>query len=75
MNSILITGCNRGLGLGLVKTLVALPQPPQHLFTTCRSRAQATVSSGETSDRWTLIGDRRDSASKKLREQSARTTN
>ncbi|KAH8363787.1 hypothetical protein KR200_007925 [Drosophila serrata] len=42
MNSILITGCNRGLGLGLVKALVALPQPPQHLFTTCRSRAQAT---------------------------------
>ncbi|EDW26028.1 GL14172 [Drosophila persimilis] len=41
MNSILITGCNRGLGLGLVKALNSLPQPPQHLFTTCRSRAQA----------------------------------
>ncbi|KAH8281335.1 hypothetical protein KR018_010067 [Drosophila ironensis] len=41
MNSILITGCNRGLGLGLVKALVGLPQPPQHLFTTCRNRAQA----------------------------------
>ncbi|XP_016983961.1 C-factor [Drosophila rhopaloa] len=42
MNSILITGCNRGLGLGLVRALVNLPQPPQHLFTTCRNRAQAT---------------------------------
>ncbi|KAH8347607.1 hypothetical protein KR067_002313 [Drosophila pandora] len=41
MNSILITGCNRGLGLGLVKALVGLPQPPQHLFTTCRNREQA----------------------------------
>ncbi|KAH8368232.1 hypothetical protein KR084_008586 [Drosophila pseudotakahashii] len=41
MNSILITGCNRGLGLGLVKALVNLPQPPQHLFTTCRNREQA----------------------------------
>ncbi|KAH8267255.1 hypothetical protein KR026_004262 [Drosophila bipectinata] len=41
MNSILITGCNRGLGLGLVKALVGLPQPPQHLFTTCRNREVA----------------------------------
>lgn len=36
MKSILITGCSRGLGLGLVKTLVRLPNPPQHLFATCR---------------------------------------
>jgi len=43
MNSILITGCNRGLGLGLVKALLNLPQPPQHLFTTCRNREQAKV--------------------------------
>ncbi|XP_030377925.1 uncharacterized protein LOC115626656 [Scaptodrosophila lebanonensis] len=42
MNSILITGCNRGLGLGLVKALNNLPQPPQHLFTTCRNLEQAT---------------------------------
>ncbi|EDW62376.1 C-signal [Drosophila virilis] len=42
MNSILITGCNRGLGLGLVKALNALPEPPQHLFTTCRNLEQAT---------------------------------
>ncbi|KAH8418936.1 hypothetical protein KR222_005733 [Zaprionus bogoriensis] len=42
MNSILITGCNRGLGLGLVKAFAALPEPPQHLFTTCRNLEQAT---------------------------------
>lgn len=43
MNSILITGCNRGLGLGLVKALVKLPKPPQHLFATCRNKDQAKV--------------------------------
>ncbi|XP_034489836.1 C-factor [Drosophila innubila] len=42
MNSILITGCNRGLGLGLVKAFNSLPEPPQHLFTTCRNLEQAT---------------------------------
>ena len=36
MRSILITGCNRGLGLGLVKHLIKVPQPPQHIFATCR---------------------------------------
>ncbi|XP_078038441.1 SDR family oxidoreductase sniffer [Augochlora pura] len=36
MKSILITGCNRGLGLGLVKHLTSLPQPPQNIFATCR---------------------------------------
>ncbi|XP_037825310.1 C-factor [Lucilia sericata] len=41
MNSILITGCNRGLGLGIVKALVKLPKPPQHLFATCRNKDQA----------------------------------
>ncbi|XP_017852689.1 C-factor isoform X2 [Drosophila busckii] len=42
MNSVLITGCNRGLGLGLVKAFMRLPEPPQHLFTTCRNVEQAT---------------------------------
>lgn len=41
MNSILITGCNRGLGLGLVKSLAKLPKPPQHIFATCRDAEQA----------------------------------
>lgn len=43
MNSILITGCNRGLGLGMVRTLVKLPQPPKHIFATCRDSDKATV--------------------------------
>ncbi|XP_061386563.1 C-signal [Musca vetustissima] len=41
MNSILITGCNRGLGLGLVKALVNLPKPPKHVIATCRNKEQA----------------------------------
>ncbi|XP_067634561.1 C-signal [Eurosta solidaginis] len=42
MKSILITGCNRGLGLGLVKVLVKSSKPPQHIFATCRDLANAT---------------------------------
>ncbi|XP_003702515.2 SDR family oxidoreductase sniffer [Megachile rotundata] len=41
MKSILITGCNRGLGLGLVKHLAKLPQPPENIFATCRDRSKA----------------------------------
>lgn len=43
MKSILITGCNRGLGLGLVRQLVGLQRPPQHIFATCRSIDEAQV--------------------------------
>lgn len=43
MKSILITGCNRGLGLGLVKHLIKVPQPPQHIFATCRDVNKARV--------------------------------
>ncbi|XP_036344074.1 C-factor-like [Rhagoletis pomonella] len=42
MNSILITGCNRGLGLGLVKALVKSSKPPHHIFATCRNLDKAT---------------------------------
>ncbi|XP_029161576.1 uncharacterized protein LOC114933256 isoform X1 [Nylanderia fulva] len=43
MRSILITGCNRGLGLGLVKHLVeGSPKPPEHIFATCRDASKAT---------------------------------
>ncbi|KAL6264904.1 hypothetical protein P5V15_004998 [Pogonomyrmex californicus] len=42
MRSILITGCNRGLGLGLVKHLVELPRPPDNVFATCRDASKAT---------------------------------
>ncbi|PBC30715.1 C-signal [Apis cerana] len=36
MKSILITGCNRGIGLGFVKHLVKQSQPPENIFATCR---------------------------------------
>lgn len=42
MKSILITGCNRGLGLGLVKHLIQLPKPPENIFATCRDVNKAT---------------------------------
>ncbi|XP_030059507.1 uncharacterized protein LOC115470455 [Microcaecilia unicolor] len=35
--TVLITGCNRGIGLELVKQLLAKPNPPDLLFATCRS--------------------------------------
>lgn len=48
MNSILITGCNRGLGLGLVKAFASksLKQEkklPKYIFATCRSVDMAKV--------------------------------
>lgn len=43
MRSILITGCNRGLGLGLVRRLVESPRPPNNIFATCRDTSKATV--------------------------------
>ncbi|XP_018057045.1 PREDICTED: C-factor [Atta colombica] len=42
MRSILITGCNRGLGLGLVRHLVDSPRPPDYIFATCRDASKAT---------------------------------
>ncbi|XP_071557992.1 C-signal [Temnothorax nylanderi] len=42
MRSILITGCNRGLGLGLVRHLVESPRPPENVFATCRDASRAT---------------------------------
>lgn len=42
MKSILITGCNRGLGLGIVKTLVGLEKnQPANIFATCRNKDKA----------------------------------
>lgn len=34
--SVLITGCNRGLGLEMVRYLLSLKNPPRYLFATCR---------------------------------------
>ncbi|KAI5695127.1 uncharacterized protein LOC103513868 [Diaphorina citri] len=42
MKSILITGCNRGLGLGMIKVLVGLGNnQPAHIFATCRNKDKA----------------------------------
>lgn len=41
MKSVLITGCNRGIGLSLVKQLLHLPTPPQHIIATCRDAEKA----------------------------------
>ncbi|KAG5684209.1 hypothetical protein PVAND_013448 [Polypedilum vanderplanki] len=37
MNSILVTGCNRGLGLGIIKTLLKRQNSPKYIFATCRN--------------------------------------
>ena len=36
-SSVFITGCSRGLGLGFVKHMLALPVAPRHVFATSRS--------------------------------------
>ncbi|XP_048814050.1 estradiol 17-beta-dehydrogenase 2-like [Lagopus muta] len=36
VRSALVTGANRGIGLGLVQHLLALPNPPEWVFATCR---------------------------------------
>ncbi|XP_048814041.1 C-factor-like isoform X5 [Lagopus muta] len=36
VRSVLVTGANRGIGLGLVQHLLALPNPPEWVFATCR---------------------------------------
>jgi NAD(P)-dependent dehydrogenase (short-subunit alcohol dehydrogenase family) len=41
MKSILVTGCNRGIGLGLIRRLVKHPDPPVHVIATCRSVEKA----------------------------------
>ncbi|NXL07111.1 RDH1 dehydrogenase, partial [Mesembrinibis cayennensis] len=35
VGSVLLTGCDGGLGLGLLKGLLEQPSPPQHLFAAC----------------------------------------
>lgn len=41
MKSILITGANRGLGLGILKTLLKSSNPPSTVIATCRNIEQA----------------------------------
>ncbi|XP_009468802.1 PREDICTED: 11-cis retinol dehydrogenase-like [Nipponia nippon] len=35
VGSVLLTGCDEGLGLGLLKGLLEQPSPPRHLFAAC----------------------------------------
>lgn len=35
--TILITGCNRGIGLEIVRQLLAMPNAPEQIFATCRT--------------------------------------
>ncbi|KAM3919778.1 C-signal-like [Leptodactylus fuscus] len=37
ISSVLITGCNRGIGLELIKKFVAKSSPPEKIFATCRN--------------------------------------
>lgn len=55
MNSILITGCNRGLGLGLVKEFLR-HEKPKVIFATCRNIQAATVSTSVISNSPCEIG-------------------
>ncbi|NWT85881.1 GSFK dehydrogenase, partial [Lanius ludovicianus] len=36
VRSLLVTGANRGLGLGFVQHFLRMPKPPQWIFATCR---------------------------------------
>ncbi|XP_045165172.2 C-factor-like [Mercenaria mercenaria] len=40
--SVLITGCNRGIGLEIVKQFLQLTEPPKFLFACCRNPVAAT---------------------------------
>ncbi|NXY17916.1 DHB2 dehydrogenase, partial [Atrichornis clamosus] len=46
VRSVLVTGANRGLGLGFVQHFLSMPKPPQWIFAGCRDpkgqRAQGT---------------------------------
>ena len=41
--SVFISGCSRGLGLEFVKQFLSLPNPPKHIFATCRNLEKAQV--------------------------------
>ena len=58
VRSALVTGANRGIGLGFVQHLLALPNPPEWVFATCRDPKgqRAQVRLGWTELRWGTAG-------------------
>ena len=42
VRSVFITGCNRGIGLEIVKQFLQQNPPPQHVLATCRNPSSAT---------------------------------
>lgn len=53
MGSVLLTGCDGGLGLGLLKGLLEQPSPPQHLFAACldpQGKVRSVLSGGQLQD-------------------------
>ncbi|XP_018428098.1 PREDICTED: uncharacterized protein LOC108800614 [Nanorana parkeri] len=47
---ILITGCNRGIGLELVRQLLQQPSPPKQIFATCRDPSPTSPQNKELND-------------------------
>jgi short-subunit dehydrogenase involved in D-alanine esterification of teichoic acids len=45
VRSVLITGCNRGIGLELVKQWLKVDNPPEVIVATCRKPAEVISSS------------------------------
>ncbi len=41
VRNVFITGCNRGIGLELVKQFLKLQEKPENLFVTCRDSSRA----------------------------------
>lgn len=56
MKSVLITGCNRGLGLEFVKQLVKQQNPPAKIIATCRSLEKAQVNNSPNHKHITPFG-------------------
>ncbi|XP_068812538.1 uncharacterized protein [Struthio camelus] len=56
VHSALVTGANRGIGLGIVRQLLQMPNPPECVFAACRDpkgeRAQVRLSGAGFAEGW-----------------------